>query len=217
MVQTQTEVMAEVTQTFQALYENQEQTHEAEGVMIEQTMSAVEIEETASANVLPTIPPTEPVTFVSIPTAIPTAVSQASGRFQSQTPADGASFVVGEAFDLTWTLENTGSTNWSSTYKLVFDSGYNFTENEITEQYTGVEIWPNGAAGLTLPCVAPDTSGSYFMQWHVVDDNGNTAFSPLTITINVYEEAMTATPVPTETPTPTATEAIEETDEEAVE
>ena len=139
---------------------------------------------TAAAEIITEAAP-EPEEQTAVPVVIPTEVQKASGRFQSQKPADGTSFVVGEPFDLTWTVENTGSTIWDPTYKLIYDSGTNFTADKVTEQYTGVTIWPQGAAGLTLHCTAPRASGTYFMKWHVVDENGNTVLSPLTIQIDV--------------------------------
>ena len=129
-----------------------------------------------------------------IPTILPTTVSIASGRFQNQKPADGTKFAVGEKFDLTWTVENTGTTNWDSAFKLVYDGGYNFTADKITEKTTGVMIWPKGAGDLKLSCAAPDAAGTYLMQWHVEDENGATVFSPLTASIDVVESKPTAVP-----------------------
>ena len=145
--------------------------------------------------------PTEvPFMIPTVEQVIPTASSVVSGRFQSQTPADGTKFIMGETFTVTWVWENTGSTNWGEDFKLVFDSGTNFTVGAITERYTNTIIFPGGAAGLSLPCVAPLTPGTYTMYWHVEDSNGNTvpATANMSIAINAVEGVLTPTPAPTD-------------------
>ena len=67
----------------------------------------------------------------------------------------------------------------------------------ITEKITEAEIWPGGAAGISLPCIAPLYPGTYTMSWHVEDTNGSSVFSPLTITINAVDGVLTPTPGPT--------------------
>ena len=94
-------------------------------------------------------------------------------------------------------MENTGSTNWEYNFKLVFDGGTNFTVGQITEQVIGKVIWPGGADGISLACIAPNYNGTYTMNWHVEDLNGSTVFSPLTITINAVDGVLTPTPGPT--------------------
>ncbi len=208
--QTQAAINLEETQSaIQAAVEAQhQQTKEAEEEQARQTQSAVEA--MATANAMAAIPTEEtlsiPVTAMDIPTVIP----QASGRFQSQSPKDGSKYIMGEAFNVVWTIENTGSSNWNSTYKLVFDSGVNFSTGLVTERNIGVEIWPHGAAGITLPCTAPYYTGDAFMQWHVEDDNGNTVFDKLSIQIKVVDGVLTPTPGgPTEEPTEVPTETPE--------
>ena len=144
------------------------------------------------------VPTQEPFQIPTAISAIPTANATAQGRFQSQTPADGTNFIKGEAFTVTWNMENTGSTNWAYDFKLVFDGGTNFTKDQITEKIIGTEIWPGGAAGITLDCIAPLINGTFTMNWHVEDTNGATVFSPLTITINTVDGVLTPTPGPTE-------------------
>ena len=186
-----------------------QQTQEAGRLEFAQTQEAFEA--TSAAAAIAQIPTAEPVLIPTMSSDIPTAVSQAttSGRFQSQTPSDNTNFIVGEAFDVVWTIENTGGSNWNYNFKLVFDSGVNFATGGITEKMIGVEIWPHGAAGITLPCTAPAYTGPAFMQWHVEDDNGNRIYEGLTISINVIDGELTPTPNADATEEPTATSTPE--------
>ena len=208
---TQEAIMIEETQNavVAMIEEQKRQTQEAEQQIVQQTQDAIAAAEAAAAATAAAAPTAAPA---AIPTAaaVPTAVVQASGRFQSQTPADNTSFIMGEAFTVSWVMENTGSTEWSDEFKLVFDGGTNFTVGAITEQYTNTIIWPNGSAPISLSCIAPLAPGNYTMYWHIEDKNGNTipAASNLSIAINAVEGVLTPTPVPTDqmyllaTPTP---------------
>ncbi len=172
--------------------EQQRQTQEAQEQFALETQMAYDAEATLQAMV-----PTEaPAEIPQIPAVIPTAAPIVSGKFQSQTPADGSNYVAGAAFKVAWTIENTGGTNWTEYYKLKFDGGVNFATDAITEKNTGVIIYPGGAAAIELPCTAPLYPGNYTMQWHVEDENGNTVMPVLTITINSVDGVLTATPAP---------------------
>ena len=182
-----------------AIIEGQrQQTQEAEQLIVSQTQEALDAAAAAAAAAAAEIPTAEPIQIpvaASVPTA---AASSATGRFQSQTPADGTNFIMGEAFTVTWMMENTGGTNWAYNFKLIFDGGTNFTKDQITETITGVEIWPGGAGGISLECIAPQAPGNYTMTWHVEDLNGNkiTSAERLSITINAVEGYLTPTPTP---------------------
>ena len=190
--------IAGTQEAVMAMIEGQrQQTQEAEQMIAAQTQEAIEAEAAAAAAAAAAIPTPDPIQIPVNPMSVPTAVSTAKGRFQSQTPADNTNFIMGEAFTVTWNMENTGSTNWDYNFKLVFDSGTNFTVGQITEKITEAEIWPGGAAGISLPCIAPLYPGTYTMSWHVEDTNGSSVFSPLTITINAVDGVLTPTPGPT--------------------
>lgn len=186
--------------------EQNRQTEEAAEMIVMQTQAAADAQATAEAEAAAVVP-----TAVLIPTSaasVPTAAPAYNGRWQSQTPVDGTTFITGEAFTVSWVIENTGSTNWEDDFKLVFDGGTNFTVGSITEKYTGTMIWPGGSAGLWLSCIAPSVSGSFTMYWHVEDNQGNTIFENLSIRINTESGELTATPVPTADPEAWPTAAI---------
>ena len=147
------------------------------------------------------VEPTQEMIVVQPPAdAIPTASTQAQGRFYSQSPADGTTLITGQAFTVTWTWGNTGTTNWDEDFKLVFTGGTNFSAGAITEKYTNSIIYPNGHGDYTLDCVAPMAPGTYTMYWHVVDSNGETipVTENMSISINVVGGELTPTPAPTD-------------------
>ena len=204
MQETQNAVMANVELMHQ-------QTADAEREFTHQTEVAA-ADATAAAALAATPTPEQLMMIPTIPAAsIPTAVAQSSGRFQSQSPADGTSYIKGEAFNVVWTIENTGSTDWTDSFKIKFDGGTNFTVGNITEKYIGTYIWPNGASGISLPCIAPMMDGTYTMVWHVEDENGNTIPNiSLSITIKAVDGVLTPTPLPEGAATPTWTAVPEE-------
>lgn len=208
---TQEALNIEATQqaVMDMIAEQNRQTQEAEQ-MVYATQTQVAIDAEATVQAIAAEATAEPVLIPTSAAMAPTAAPSFTGRFQTQSPSDGATFITGEAFNVTWTIENTGSSNWSQNFKLVFDGGTNFSTNSITERVTGVEIWPGGAAGITLPCTAPAVPGTFTMWWHVEDTNGTAISSPqmLSITINVQSGVLTSTPAPTAEPGawPTAVE-----------
>ena len=186
--------------------EQNRQTEEAAKLVMMLTQAAVDAEATAQAEAAFNAP-----TAMLIPTmaaSVPTAAPAYKGRWQSQSPADGKTFVVGQAFTVSWKIENTGGSNWEDDFKLVFDGGTNFSTGSLTEKYTGTMIWPGGAGELTIPCTAPSVPGSFTMYWHVEDNKGNKIFENLSISINVESGELTATPVPTAEPGAWPTAAI---------
>lgn len=198
-IETQSAVMANVEMLHQ-------QTVAAEEEFARQTQIA-EKDAAAAAALAAATPTPEQIMIPTIPAAsIPTAVAQATGRFQSQTPNDGTNFIKGEAFNVVWTIENTGTTDWTDYFKIIFDGGTNFTVGNITEKYIGTYIWPNGANGISLPCIAPQMNGTYSMYWHIEDDKGNQIPNiSLSITINAVDGVLTPTPLPESAVTPTWT------------
>ena len=181
-----------------------QQTVEAEAEFSKQTQTALDAAMAATQAAVPT---QAPLAIPTIPaSSIPTAVAQSSGRLQSQTPYDGANYIRGEAFTVSWRIENTGSTDWTDMFKIKFDGGVNFSEGAVTERYIGTYIWPNGDSVINLPCIAPQTNGNYTMIWHVEDENGNAVPNlSLSITINAVDGELTPTPLPEGMATPTWT------------
>lgn len=199
---TQAAISVEETQSavMAMIEEQRQQTQEAEQAIQQQTQEALNAQAAATA-AAPMIEPTKEMVFVQPPAdTIPTASTQAQGRFYGQSPADGTTLITGQAFTVTWTWGNTGSTNWDEDFKLVFTGGTNFSAGAITEKYTNSIIYPNGHGDYSLDCVAPMAPGTYTMYWHVVDSNGETipVTENMSISINVVGGELTPTAAPTD-------------------
>ena len=201
---TQAAISVEETQSAVAamIEEQRQQTQEAEQAIQQQTQEALDAQAAAAAAAAAAaVEPTQEMIVVQPPVdAIPTASTQAQGRFYSQSPADGTTLITGQAFTVTWTWGNTGTTNWDEDFKLVFTGGTNFSAGAITEKYTNSIIYPNGHGDYTLDCVAPMAPGTYTMYWHVVDSNGEKipVTENMSISINVVGGELTPTPAPTD-------------------
>ncbi len=136
----------------------------------------------------PYIPPAKPVTAVppppkeatAQPTLIPTIISFASPT--SPPPCtDGLSFIAdltipdgtiaqpGEVIQKQWVVENSGTCNWDSRYRLKMINGSEMGAN--TEQV----LYPARAgtqATLGIEFIAPAEPGSYGNAWQATDPNG---------------------------------------------
>ena len=88
-----------------------------------------------------------------------------------KTP-DGSVFQPGDAVVKTWRLMNEGSCTWTTSYRLVFNRGYNFVGAKTINLARTVA--PGESADLSLRFSAPDTEGTYVGFWNLQDPAGNT-------------------------------------------
>ena len=134
-------------------------------------------------------PPSETVTLSS---GTPKAVTVNQAQWVAQSIADDTVFAPGEAFIMTWTLKNTGTSTWKAGYLLRFFSGNTFgAPKEIT---IGREVLPGGQIDIKIDMKAPVNPGSYQTDWVMATENRANFKEP------VYLKIKVAAPV---TPTPT--------------
>lgn len=133
-------------------------------------------------------PPTQPLptsvlpTTTSVPqlfTAVPTITATAtlSGSCTNNlsflddiTIDDGMSVLPGSTIDKQWLVQNSGSCNWDSTYRLRWIGGDPLGAD--TEQL----IYPAKAgtqATLRIEFTAPFTEGPYESAWQAIGPDGN--------------------------------------------
>jgi hypothetical protein len=136
-------------------------------------------------------PPTQPLPTSILPTT--TAIPQFFTPFQTTVPLtetptppgpctnnltfvsdvtvpDGTSVIIGSSIDKQWLVQNSGSCNWDSTYRLRWIGGDPLGAN--TEQL----LYPARAgnqATLKIIFTAPAFEGPYESAWQAVDSNGN--------------------------------------------
>lgn len=86
------------------------------------------------------------------------------------TVEDGATFLPNDSIDKQWLVQNDGTCDWDSTYKLKWVAGDPMSAN--TEQ----PLYPARAgtqATLRIIFTAPTTAGEYESAWQAVDPDGN--------------------------------------------
>jgi hypothetical protein len=139
-----------------------------------QAQNTGEAESTASAIALapsaaPTLPATPPATKAP-PTAPPTLSGNVKPCYQAQFVADlsipdGTIIAPGASFWKRWSVKNTGSCTWNTSYKFVFIDGdilggayvYNFPTFATPDQTVEIPV----------QLFAPQTTGSYAGYWKI--------------------------------------------------
>lgn len=110
----------------------------------------------------------------------------------NQIPKDGYKIEAGGFFDVTWTVENTGTTAWQDTYVYQYWKGRQYAKFPMYQ--LGREVRPDTTINLVADMIAPNELGQYETWWRLVDNNGK-AFCSFYFSVIVD--------APTETPTPT--------------
>src|SRR5262245_33078006 len=88
-----------------------------------------------------------------------------SARLAGETPPDQALLKPGEYFWKTWSLENTGTCTWDTTYKLVYKSG-DLLDGLVS--YPLVEtVAPGETKAISIYLKAPGTEGIYTGYWQL--------------------------------------------------
>jgi hypothetical protein len=159
---------------------------------------------------------------ISNPTAGPTQkpVSNNPGTdaatLAGETIPDDSKFLPGTSITKTWRLMNSGSSTWSTDYKLVFVNGDQMGAN--TEYRIPVPVEPGKIIDMSIQMKAPDIAGNYKGNWKIKNPAGN-VFGPggtgsfwVKIVVNVATATLTSQPTitPTLTSLP-ATPTVEPT------
>ncbi len=124
------------------------------------------------------LPTPTPLPAVFTPTLAPTVtVTPDAGPctniltiLDDLTIEDGTTFAPGASIDKQWLVQNDGTCNWDSTYKLKWVGG--FTLGVAEEQ----PLFPAAAgvqATLRVVFIAPPEPGTYQSTWQATDPDGN--------------------------------------------
>lgn len=124
------------------------------------------------------------------------------------TYPDGSVVAPGSTFTKTWTMKNVGTSTWTSTYSMVFDSGDRMAAQDPV--YMPKTVPPGGTVNMSVTLSAPLIPGSYkgFFKFQNSDGAkfgiGSNGTSPWWVSVTV--SGPTATPgTGTPTPTPSVT------------
>ena len=155
----------------------------------------------------------QPATATLAPSATPTTAKTATQVLPTEIPCDGSTYVSditipdgtvmtpGQAFTKTWSIKNSGTCDWTTSYKMVFLSG-NAMGGASTSLTTA--IGSGHADNVSVAMVAPTLKGTYTGYWIMQNAAGKTFGEQVYVSITVSTSA-TATPTITVTPTPTST------------
>jgi len=120
--------------------------------------------------IAPTISPV-PVTPSPVVQAIST---QDQAHYISETYPDGSNVAPGTAFQKSWELQNSGTTTWTTDYRLVFVSSsspnVNFGSPDIVSLSKVVD--PGETISISVPLTAPQTPGQYKVTWRLLNPQG---------------------------------------------
>ena len=93
-----------------------------------------------------------------------------AATFGSETIPDNTTEPAGAAYTQTWTIKNTGTTDWGGGYSLLYASenaGCNHPTSALT-----VPIAANTGVNWGLSCIAPSAPGTYREDWKLVGPSG---------------------------------------------
>jgi hypothetical protein len=122
------------------------------------------------------IPPTStpPMEIIATPDAIATNTSvpvsgapgcTVSASLLGETPPDDVILKPGELFWKTWTLKNTGTCTWDTSYQLVYWSG-DLMDGLVAYQLPEV-VAPDGQKDIAIYLKAPATEGTFTGYWKI--------------------------------------------------
>lgn len=170
--------------------------------------TATQVPATATLAVSPTL-----ATTLVVPSAT-LAVTAAPDKmlYVSQNPVDNTFFTPGQAFVMTWTVKNTGTTTWTTSYQLRFYAGNRLGATDVK---LSKEVKPNESIDISLNMTAPLVAGDYSSTWVLSTNNGYN-FGGMYVTIKVAGATATATTAVTNTSVPTATSEVTATPEPSV-
>ncbi len=149
-----------------------------------------------------TAPVNEFVTATLLPTAMPATTTPSMAASNVSSTQDKASFVgenypdnsifkPGETFVKTWEIKNVGATTWTTGYQLVLSASPQGETLGTPAQLNFPNlVAPQEKLSLSVPLVAPSSTGSYTVYWSIKNENGETVEvdgSNLWVTILVCE------------------------------
>lgn len=108
--------------------------------------------------------------FAVVPATALAASCDAVQFVADVTVPDGTTYKAGTAFDKTWRLKNVGTCAWSTSYKLVFDSGNQMGASDSLALSKSVAS--GETIDITVKMTAPTTSGLIRGNWKLKNAGG---------------------------------------------
>jgi hypothetical protein len=164
------------------------------GTAAAQTVQALSTLLAPSATIQPASATQTPL--VASPTVSPATVTATSDLpcdradfVDDVTIPDGTKLAPGESFVKTWRLRNSGSCTWTTSYRVVFESGIALGAPASINLPANVP--PGATADISIQMKAPDTPKDYESNWKLqnasgtIFGTGSTGTKPIWVRITV--------------------------------
>lgn len=119
---------------------------------------------------LPTSTPTRPATSTPISpptksgnTEQPPTTGNDAATWLANDPPDNSKFAPGEAFTVTWTIENTGTSTWTEKFYIQFASGEQMEAPQ--KVFLPYPVPPSKNVQISVNFVAPQSLGQKRTDW----------------------------------------------------
>lgn len=133
--------------------------------------------------VIPTVTP-QPIA-TSSPTATPPCTNGLAFVEDASIP-DGTVVSAGASIDKQWLVQNNGTCNWDSRYRLKFVGGL---EMSATAEQALFPARAGNQATIRITFTAPSEPGAYTTAWQAIDPDGQPFGDPVFMEIIVEAEA----------------------------
>lgn len=117
-------------------------------------------------------------------TTAPVTGGADAAQWLANDPPDNTEFIPGEEFTVTWTLENAGSTTWTTGYYIEFSSGEQM--GAVDQVFLPYEVPPNTNVQISVDFVAPESTGTKQSDWSLVNAN-DVPFYDFYVIVDVVE------------------------------
>jgi hypothetical protein len=131
--------------------------------------------------------PTDEVLVSLTPTTSVTAMpveGEDGAAWRENDPPDNTEFTPGETFTVTWKLENTGTSTWTTNYYIQYFAGELIGSSE--KIYLPYEVPQGTSVTISAEFVAPETTGEKQSIWQLFNADEE-AFYEFYIVVNVVE------------------------------
>jgi hypothetical protein len=125
-------------------------------------------------------------TYTPYPYYLPTATVQSCilATAVDYNYPDNTSITGGYSFTKGWTFTNVGYCTWNSGYYLQYTSGDSMGASTTAHYTLGSSVSPNSSITVSVPMVAPVSTGTYKGYWGLYTDSG-AYIGQVWVTINV--------------------------------
>jgi len=113
-------------------------------------------------------------------------------QFLGETVADDTVFGAGESFSKTWTLKNSGSCSWNTSYRLAFLSGDAL--GGAASVNLAAAVAPGQQVTLSVDLQAPAQAGTYTGYWALLATDNSLVYN-VSVRIQVKQAAFSITRV----------------------